>query len=76
MRRIRRVILDEATQSMVASLREICRGLPKSERVRVWGYYAKWQAKRRQESLDVVYVATYNKDGNGKSEKDDEAIPI
>ena len=52
MQRIRKVILAEqsdlndATRSMVANLRELCRGLTKAERVRVWGYYAKWQAKR------------------------------
>lgn len=51
MQRIRRVIraensdLDESTRSMVANLRELCRGLTKTERVRVWGYYAKWLAK-------------------------------
>lgn len=66
MQRIRKVILAEqsdlndATRSMVANLRELCRGLTTAERVRVWGYYAKWQAKRRQESLDAVYAATYN----------------
>lgn len=44
MPRIRKVILAEqsdlndATRSMVANLREICRGLTKTERVRVWGY--------------------------------------
>lgn len=42
MQRIRKVILAEqsnlndATRSMVANLRELCRGLTKAERVRVW----------------------------------------
>lgn len=62
---------------MVANLRELCRGLTKTERVRVWGYYAKWQAKRRQESLDVVYAETLNYEADDdKSEKEDEAIPF
>lgn len=53
MQRIRKVILAEqsdlndAARSMVANLRELCRGLTKTERVRVWGSYVKWQAKRR-----------------------------
>lgn len=83
MQRIRKVILAEqsdlndAARSMVANLRELCRGLTKTERVRVWGYYAKWQAKRRQESLDVVYAATLNYEADDdKSEKEDEAIPL
>lgn len=83
MQRIRKVILAEqsdlndATRSMVANLRELCRGLTTAERVRVWGYYAKWQAKRRQESLDAVYAATYNCEAvDGKSETEDEAIPF
>lgn len=48
MQRIRKVILAEqsglndATRSMVANLREVCRGLTMTERVRVWGYYARW----------------------------------
>jgi hypothetical protein len=68
MPRIRKVILAEqsnlndATRSMVANLREICRGLTKTERVRVWGYYAKCQAKRHQESLDVVWGGARNPD--------------
>jgi hypothetical protein len=47
MQRISKVILAEqsdlndATRSMVANLRELCRGLTKTERVRVWGYYTK-----------------------------------
>ena len=83
MQRIRKVILAEqsdlndATRSMVANLRELCRGLTKTERVRVWGYYAKWKAKGRQESLDAVYAATHNdKASEGKPEKEDEAIPF
>lgn len=83
MQRIRKVILAEqsdlndTTRSMVANLRELCRGLTKAERVRVWGYYAKWQARRRQESLDAVYAATYNCEAvDGKSETEDEAIPF
>lgn len=37
----------------------------------------KWQAKRRQESLDVVYAATYNCEADeGKAEKGDEVIPF
>lgn len=45
--------------------------------IRVWGYYAKWQAKRRQESLDAVYAATYNCEAvDGRSETEDEAIPF
>lgn len=80
MQRIRKVILAEqsdlndATRSMVANLRELCRGLTKTERVRVWGY---WQAKRRQESRDVVHAATLNYEADDdKSEKEDEAIPF
>mgnify|MGYP000887251072 FL=1 len=62
---------------MVANLRELCIGLTKTERMRVWGYYAKWKAKRRQASLDAVYAATYNNEaGDGKAEKEDEAIPF
>lgn len=62
---------------MVANLRELCQGLTKKERVRVWEYYAKWQAKRCQESLDVVYAATYNCEADkGKAEKEDEVIPF
>lgn len=83
MQRIRKVILAEqsdlndATRSMVANLRELCRGLTKTERVRVWGYYAKWQAKRRRESLDVVYAATLNYEADDdSSEKEDETIPF
>lgn len=83
MQRIRKVILAEqsnlndATRSVVANLRELCQGLTKIERVRVWGYYAKWKAKRRQESLDAVYSATYNDEaGDGKPEKEDEALPF
>ena len=44
---IRKVILAEqldlndAARSVVANLRELCRGLTKTERVRVWGYYEK-----------------------------------
>lgn len=69
--------LNDAARSMVVNLRELCRGLTKTERVRVWGYYAKWQAKRHQESLDVVYAATYNCEADdGKAEKDDEVIPF
>lgn len=47
MQRIRRMILAEqsdlgdATRSMVVNLRELCRGLTKTERVCAWGYYAK-----------------------------------
>ena len=45
--------------------------------MRVWEYYAKWQAKRCQESLDVVYAATYNCEADkGKAEKEDEVIPF
>lgn len=83
MQRIRKVILAEqsdlndATRSVVANLRELCQGLTKIERVRVWGYYAKWKAKRRQESLDAAYAATYNDEaGDGKPEKEDEALPF
>lgn len=40
-------------------------------------HYAKWQAKRRQESLDVVYVATLNYEADDdKSEKENEVIPF
>lgn len=47
MQRISKVILAEqsdlydAARSMVANLRELCRGVTKTERVRVWGYYTK-----------------------------------
>ena len=69
--------LNDAARSVVANLRELCRGLTKTERVRVCGYYEKWKDKRRQESLDAVYAATYNCEVvDGKSESEDETIPF
>lgn len=41
------------------------------------GILREMKAKRRQESLDVVYAATcYCEAVDGKSEKEDEAIPL
>lgn len=63
---------------MVANLKELYQALTKSKLdVPGGGLYAKWKAKRHQESPDVVYSVILNYEASDdKSEKENGSVPF
>lgn len=66
-----RTTLNESIEDAAYLLKGIGRALSKTERMRLWTYFAKWKALKYRELIDGIYAESYLYDGaDGDPEPD------
>ena len=75
-----RATLNEYIEGTAHLFKDIGRALSKTERMRLWTYFAKWKALKYRELIDGIYAESYlhdeaDDDSESDNRKEDE-IPF